>query len=171
MMDMSEVTQRMAALGVAKEGELVGVTEHEVRSLEERSGLTLPRAYKLFLLSMGRSAGYLSPWMAIYYDDLKEIREQFDCLNATLSTPAVLPANSLIIANWESVFDFMVCVGDDPAVMRVDLCHETGPQIKVYARSYSAYLNNLVSSANAQEIPSDLLESEPEPYAEDIISY
>lgn len=173
MININEITQLMASLGVATGADLVGVTEKDVQSLETYFGLQLPASYRDFLLHMGRSAGYLSPWMAIYFDDLKEIREQFDLLNATLATPIMLPANALIIANWESVFDFMVCTErDDPQVLRVDLCHESGPCIKNYSPSYTEYLTNLVRSANTQEIPSDLLEDNAEQvFAEDTISY
>lgn len=172
MINITEITQLMASLGVAKSVDLIGVTEKEIQSLEDCLGASLPLSYREFLRHMGRSAGYLSPWMAIYFDDLKEIREQFDLLNATLATPAALPSHALIIANWESVFDFLVCNGNnDPAVLRIDLCHEGGPHLKSYAPSYSEYLNNLVRSANTQEIPNDLLEDDEQTYAEDIISF
>lgn len=167
MIDISQITQRMFALGVAKEGDLIGVAMQEVLDLEQRLGLALPHNYKQFLLAMGRSAGFLSPWMAIYYDDLQEIREQFDYLNATLATPATLPANALIIANWESVFDFMVCTNEDPEIMRVDLCNKSGPRMKTYASSYSAYLDNLINNSDPQEIPADLLEDQ-EAYTQEL---
>lgn len=172
MINITEITQLMASLGVAKSSDLIGVTEKDIQSLEEYLGAPVPLSYQEFLRHMGRSAGYLSPWMAIYFDDLKEIREQFDLLNATLATPATLPPYALIIANWESVFDFFICNGNnDPEILRIDLCHESGPHQKSYAPSYSQYLENLVRSANTQEIPNDLLEDDEQTYAEDIISY
>lgn len=172
MINITELTQLMASLGVAKNSDLVGVTEKDIQSLERHFGLQLPLSYRTFLRHMGRSAGQLSPWMAIYFDDLKEIREQFDLLNATLDAPTALPAKALIIANWESVFDFLVCSDNsDPEVLRLDLCHEGGPYLKSYAPSLSVYLTNLARSANSIEIPDDLLEDNEPTFAEDIISY
>lgn len=173
MINISELTQIMASVGIASNSDLVGVTEQEIRALEGHFGVKLPQSYQAFLSHMGRSAGYLSPWMAIYFDDLKEIREQFDLLNATLTTPATLPSHALIIANWESVFDFIVCgASDDPEVYRLDLCHEGIPNAKCYAPAYSEYLLNMARSANINEIPSDLLEDMPvQGFTEDTISY
>lgn len=173
MINISELTQLMASLGVASSGDLVGVTEQDIRSLEDHFGLALPQSYQQFLSHMGRSAGYLSPWMAIYFDDLKEIREQFDLLNATLNEPASLPAKALVIANWESVFDFIICdKAEDPEVFRIDLCQDSGRSAKSYAPSYSEYVTNLARNANTNEIPSDLLEEvSAEAFAEDTISY
>lgn len=173
MIHIPELIQLMSDLGVAQSRDLVGVSEQEIAALEKHFGIKLPQSYHLFLRNMGRSAGYLSPWMAIYFDDLKEIREQFDLLNATLAAPVTLPGRSVVIANWESVFDYMVCAGnDDPAVTRVELCNSDGPREKIYAASYSEYLGNLVRSATISEIPSDLLENSSSlDFSDDAIVY
>jgi SMI1 / KNR4 family (SUKH-1) len=173
MIDIQKLTELLASRGVASASELLGVAARDIRVLENQFGITLPESYRLFLSHMGRSAGHLSPWMAIYFDDLKEIKEQFALLNATLNSPVVLPANALLIAHWESIFDYIVCDGnDDPEVFRVDLCPEGTPTSRSYAPSYSQYLNNLALTANIYEIPADLLEDLPvQHFAEDTINY
>lgn len=174
MINIAELTQQLASLGVAQQKDLVGVAPSSIQALEAHFGVQLPQAYHTFLLKMGRSAGYLSPWMAIYFDDLKEIREQFDFLNATLEKPITLPPNAFIIANWESVFDYFICgEQNDPAVFRVDLCKNIPSRDhNLYATSYSDYLNNLVQNANNNEIPTDLLEDgSADLLTEDVINF
>jgi hypothetical protein len=161
MIDVSHLTCLMENRGVADKSELVGVSDTEIRSLENYFGLTFPSSYRQFLRSFGRSAGFLSPWMAIYFDDLKEIRDQFDCLVAADALPCNLPAKTLLIANWESVFDFIVCDGrDDPPVYRVDLYKSDRSQFRVYSKSYSAYLENLITTTDTNALPSDLFEEQ-----------
>src|SRR5690606_18240639 len=116
--------------------------------------------------------GLLSPWMAIYFDDLKEIRDQFDCLIAASALPFNLPAKALLIANWESVFDFIVCDGRaDPPVYRVDLYQSDRSNFRVYAKSYSAYLENLIQTADINALPSDFFEDDAVEALNDTIQY
>lgn len=161
MIDVSHLTCLMENRGVAHKSELVGVRDTEIQSLEKFFGLTFPSSYRQFLRSFGRSAGFLSPWMAIYFDDLKEIRDQFDCLVAADALPFNLPAKTLLIANWESVFDFIVCDGrDDPPVYRIDLYKADRSQFRVYAKSYSEYLENLIATTDTNALPGDFFEEQ-----------
>ncbi|MCR6650706.1 MAG: SMI1/KNR4 family protein [Cellvibrionaceae bacterium] len=159
MIDVSHLTSLMEHRGVARKSELVGVSDTEVRSLEHYFGLSFPSSYRQFLRSFGRSAGFLSPWMAIYFDDLKEIRDQFDCLVAADGLHFNLPAKTLLIANWESVFDFIVCDGqENPPVYRIDLYKVDHSQFRVYAQSFGEYLENLITTTDTNALPSDFFE-------------
>lgn len=172
MIDVSQLTNLMENRGVAHKSDLVGVSEAEILDLEKHFALVFPRAYRQFLRNFGRSAGFLSPWMAIYFDDLKEIRDQFDCLLAADNHPFTLPEKALLIGNWESVFDYLLCDGrDDPEVYRIDLYQAELLHGRVYARSYSAYLENLVKTADTHSLPADLLEDEFLGLADDTIHY
>lgn len=172
MIDVSQLTNLMENRGVAHKSDLVGVSEAEMGELEKHFGLTFPRTYRQFLRSFGRSAGFLSPWMAIYFDDLKEIREQFDCLIAADRHPFILPERALLIGNWESIFDYLVCDGsDDPEVHRIDLYQAELVYGRVYAKSYSAYLENLIKTADTQALPSDVFDEEILGVLDDSIHY
>jgi hypothetical protein len=172
MIDVSHLANLMESRGVARKSDLVGVSEAEIRELEKHFGLSFPRTYRQFLHNFGRSAGFLSPWMAIYFDDLKEIREQFDCLIAADRHPFVLPKNALLIANWESVFDYLICdANDDPEVRRIDLYQADVEQGRIYAKSYSAYLENLINTADTDSLPSDLYDDEALGVLDDSIHY
>lgn len=163
----------MAQLNVAQRADLVGVSEPEIQALESHFGLRFPRAYRDYLLTFGRSAGYLSPWMAFYFDDLKEIRDQFDLLNIAHNNPAKLPERSLLIANWESVFDFILCDGeDDPSVYRLDLFTDGGASSRRYAASFAEYLEKVVRSTDSGSLPQDFFEQHAEEeLVDDLIKY
>lgn len=158
--------------GIAKPEDLVGVPDEEILNLERHFDLTFPTTYRQFLARFGRSAGYLSPWMAIYYDDLKEIREQYELMAETNPGSPDLPAQALIIGNWESIFDFIVCdQGEDPEVYRIELCDTNNSTCRCYSASYSSYLENMVKTADTTSISGDFFEQEIDALAEDIITF
>lgn len=172
-MNIQQCVTLMAELKVAESCDLVGVSEQEVTSLEAYFGLRFPEAYRQYLLTFGRSAGYLSPWMAFYFDDLKEIRDQFDLLNIAQNNPVTLPEKNLLIANWESIFDFLVCDGqDNPPVFRVDLFDDGGASCRCYAPSFSEYLEKVVRSTDHGGLPQDFFDRQfDESMADDLIKY
>jgi hypothetical protein len=172
MIDVSHLTCLMENRGVAHKSELVGVNNTEIQSLEKYFGLAFPSCYRQFLHNFGRSAGLLSPWMAIYFDDLKEIRDQFECLSAASALPSNLPPNALLIANWESVFDFVICNDcDDPPVYRIDLYQPDPSNLRVYSPLYSEYLENLINTTDTNALPSDFFEDEVLDSVGDTIHY
>lgn len=157
---------------MATSAELIGVNTTEIAKLEQFFGIQFPANYQLFLQHFGRSAGMLSPWMAIYFDDLKEMREQFDFLVASQGETITLPDTALIIGNWESVFDFIICnQDDDPAVFRIDLCADDAGQFRRYSESYSEHLENMINTSDATSLPSDFFEDDHLLPADDIIQY
>lgn len=147
MNDVSKLARIMAQKDIAQEHELIGISLSEMLTLEEYFGLVFPQAYRTFLKQFGRSAGLLSPWMAMYFDDLKEIRETFDIQAKQLKKAPRLPRKALLISHWESVYDFIICGKDqDPEVFRIDLTQ--GGKPKLHSPSYSQYLLTLVENAS-----------------------
>lgn len=156
MIDIQKLIALMVERGVAKEAELVGMPNNDIQFLEKQLNLTFPQTYVQFLQNFGHSAGYLSPWMAIYFDDLKKIRSQYELLCATQSKSHKLEANVLIIGNWESIFDYIICDGQpDPVVYRLDLYNLDASNPREYTKNYSEYLQNMVESADSASIPYD----------------
>lgn len=148
---------KMQELGVATGAELVGVPAREILALEQQWSLRLPRAYRDFLLRCGRSAGYLSPWTALYFDDLKEIRDAYACQwcqRASPATPALpSPDTALFIAYDHLTFDYLVPDRSaDPEVWRVRF-GETPPTVTLVASSFSRYLTAQIEASGAQ-VPS-----------------
>ncbi len=174
MVDVKKLTCLMAKKGIAQSSELIGVSLKEAGKLENYFGVRFPSAYTAFLTHFGRSAGFLSPWMAIYFDDLKEIKESFELHNSQSKHPFSLPERALLIANGENVFDFILCnESDDPSVYRVDFGGDTNKSViaVLYAKSYSAYLEALIDSSDDALFPDDLRVDEALLPSEDTIDY
>jgi hypothetical protein len=172
MNDLGHLTRLMEHRGIARKTDLVGVSDREIQALERLWGLRFPEVYRQFLREFGRSAGKLSPWLAIYFDDLKEIKEQFLGLVALESSQLILPQDALLIANWESVFDFIRCNGlDDPQVFRVDLYSAQRYKIRLYAHSFSDYLENLIETSEADILPSEFFSEQDILSPEDMLVY
>ncbi len=92
-------------------------TPEEVSALEQRLGLSLPAAYKEFLLWMGRGAGYFMKGMWFYYQDLP-LQQQAAELLARYRFPHPLPADAFVFFMSQGyTFSFLrVTEGDDPPV-------------------------------------------------------
>ena len=170
-MNLQNIFDLMDKKGVASASDLVGVGLQEIADMEAYFALAFPQSYREFLMTAGRSAGFLSPWMAFYFDDLKEIHSQFETLNRQRETPIELPENALLIASCESVFDYIVCADtDNPAVYRFDLFTEPKPRTKRVAANYVSYLKKLVESSDSIGIPEDFFEDGVE-FLDDVINY
>jgi hypothetical protein len=140
--------QLMQEHQVARHQDLVGVSASEINQMQQRLGIQFPTSYTLFLKSFGRSAGILSPWKAIYFDDLTEIREEFNERLAYLNPPFEVPSETLVIAQAEDIFDYLFCDGhEDPPVYRIMLLPESA-FCEPCAPSFTAYLELLVLASS-----------------------
>ncbi len=156
MSELSRIVDLMEDRGVASQRDLVGVPDHEIVRLEEHFGVFFPDVYRSFLMTFGRSAGLLTPWMALYFDDLKEIHDLYLQFRQTRGRESgftfSLPAKALLIANFESVFDFILCEkAANPAVFRIDFSDKVMRQ-KPIAANFTAYLEYLVNTSETGEI-------------------
>lgn len=175
MSELRNIIQLMERKGIANRRDLVGVPDAEIRSLEAHLELRFPEVYREYLLTFGRSAGFLTPWMAIYFDDLKEVRDLFDQFNATKELESgfgfLLPADALLVANCESVFDFLVChKAADPPVIRVDFSSEI-VRPKPIAATFTAYLEYLVNSSDTTGFPDEPFDDAEVELQDDIINF
>ena len=147
---------KMQELGIATRAELVGVPNAEILALENQWSIKVPRAYRQFLLRCGRSAGYLSPWAALYFDDLKEIRDAYECQWSQRASPATptlpTPGHCLFIAHHEQTFDYLnPGRSADPEVWRVCF-NDAPPTVTLVAASFSRYLNSQIEASAVQVI-------------------
>ena len=170
VMAIQKIIRLMEEREIAQAKDLVGVSDEEINLLETHFNLELPATYRQFLKQFGRSAGFLSPWVAIYYDDLKEIREMFD-LSLAQGLEFRLPAKAFVVANFESTFDFILCKGaHDPEVFRVDFRQEI-PTSKKFAPSFSEYLEYIVKCSEDNTIPQDLYDESLNDGFEGLMNY
>lgn len=167
-MPIGELLALMHALKVAKPSDFVGVPLAEVRSMERHFAVKFPAIYVQFLHHCGRSAGFLSGWWSIYFDDLKEIAQDFADISKAREAVTELPPNGVFIANQGLVFDYLLCNGEhDPAVWRVDFSN-SNLVCEEYAASYSDYLETFIRSATAKAVAlDDMIDTEVDSWSLD----
>ena len=155
-MNIHRIVQLMQERQVASRKDLVGVSLTEIQTLQQHLGIKFPTSYSQFLQAFGRSAGLLSPWRAIYFDDLLEIREEFETRLTQLAKPFDLPSEALIIAQAEELFDYLFCDGsEDPPVYRIKLLPDSA-FCERCAPAFSDYLEALVMAQDQEAVWDDL---------------
>ncbi len=148
-MNIDYLIRLMDQNNIASPSDLVGVSEKEIKKFEKKTKLSLPAAYKSYLTQFGRSAGMLSTWMAIYFDDLDEIKEAFETINTMEESAIELAENALLITQMGTYFDYILCgESDDPSVYRIELNNRTGAFCEKCAEKFSAYLEQLILNAH-----------------------
>lgn len=106
--------------GIARREEIVGCDEREVSWLEEKLGASVPLAYKLFLLSMGKAAGGLMVGTDFFFGRISEHRQWFLEAVAECGDQVSLAEDSIVFMSHQGVV-FMVfrsSEGDNPPVYR-----------------------------------------------------
>ena len=160
MLDVRHFMQLMQLHQVAGPRDLVGVCAQEIQSLQRRLGVIFPVSYSQFLQTCGRSAGLLSPWVAFYFDDLLEIRDEFNERLAALDAPFDMPSNALVFAQADNIFDYLFCDGsEDPPVYRLNFLADS-PSCECCAPAFSVYLEALVVASDREQWLDDLVEDE-----------
>jgi len=74
-MYLDRVKNQLIELKLVKPDELVGCTRDDVIAIEQKLGISLPRAYQEFLLSMGRSAGQFLRGSDCFLNHLPQLQE------------------------------------------------------------------------------------------------
>lgn len=74
-MYLDKVKNQLIELKLVKQDELVGCTRDEVSAIEQQLGISLPRAYQEFLLSMGHSAGQFLRGSDCFFKHLPQLQE------------------------------------------------------------------------------------------------
>ncbi|NJS09059.1 MAG: SMI1/KNR4 family protein [Microcoleus sp. CSU_2_2] len=74
-MYLDRVINQLIELKLVRQDELVGCTRDEVAAFEQQLGISLPRAYQEFLLSMGHSAGQFLRGSDCFFQHLPQLQE------------------------------------------------------------------------------------------------
>lgn len=159
MIAFEQLIELMAQQNIAQHCDLVGVSATEIKAMQSHFNVEFPASYCEFLRLCGRSAGHLAGWSAIYFDDLKEIAEEFEfCLTAVnqnklISNP--LPDKALLIAHYENHFDYIICDTKNPEVYRISFC-EDHTQVSQFSKCFNDYIESMihaVATSNSQVAP------------------
>lgn len=140
---MSWVRDILIAKGAASSGTLAGLSEDEICGVENRTHLSLPKAYKDFLADAGRSAGRLAEDLDFFYPVNLELRAEAEELILEEDGDYILPPDAFVFCGYQG-FDyyFFVCGEDDPPVWRV-LEYNLPP--KKVAESFSDFFRRMVA--------------------------
>lgn len=74
-MYLDRVKKQLIELQLVKPDELAGCTCDEVIAIEQQLGISLPRCYQEFLLSMGHSAGQFLRGSDCFFNNLPQLQE------------------------------------------------------------------------------------------------
>ncbi|MCU0546647.1 MAG: SMI1/KNR4 family protein [Oscillatoriaceae cyanobacterium Prado104] len=117
-MYLEKFKSRFAELSHRFPRKLIPCTKEQIYSLERRSGLTLPIAYKEFLLWGGVWAGGLFIGSNCFYDSLPELRKAAEELLESDEFPEPLPEDAFVFFMHQGYifWFFKTSEGDDPPV-------------------------------------------------------
>ena len=150
MIPIKKLIDLMAKQNIAQSSDLVGVSYTEIQAMQAYFQVEFPVIYKEFLSRCGRSAGHLAGWSAIYFDDLKEIAEEFQFCLAAINTQKPcnnpLPQKALLIAHYENHFDYIICDAKTPEVYRISFCNDR-TQVSQFSQCFSTYMESMINAA------------------------
>jgi SMI1 / KNR4 family (SUKH-1) len=75
MLYLEPIKQRLIALNLVNQNELMGCTQKEILQLEQQLGVKLPTAYQEFLRIMGKGAGQFLRGSDCFYDQLLDLQQ------------------------------------------------------------------------------------------------
>jgi SMI1 / KNR4 family (SUKH-1) len=117
-MYLDRVKNQLIELKIVKQDELLGCTRDEVSAIEQQLGISLPRAYQEFLLSMGHSAGQFLRGSDCFFQHLPQLQEWAIELLQENNFAQSLPKDAFIFfmhQGYQFSF-FRVSEGADPPI-------------------------------------------------------
>lgn len=146
-MYLDKVKTHFKQLDLVSSGELIPCSPEEIRALEEQLGLSLPGAYKEFLLWMGHNAGSFLRGSDCFYQDLRHLREWAIELLEENDFSETLPNDAFVFFMHQGYqFAFLrTCEGDDPPVYYYHEGMDQTSFIRAY-RSFSEFLSNEIDA-------------------------
>ena len=129
---LQKIVQRLDSLEIATSANLRGCNEVEIKGIELKFGIRLPRMYREFLSIMGRKAGDFLTSGDILYPDLLELQEWAQELIACEEIDFTLPEDAFVFMVYgnHAIWYFHRNDGDDPPVYCFYLFGKGEPQKK-----------------------------------------
>ena len=119
-MYIERVLNEIKILGVSDVEKFIPCTKDEVHQLEQEVHLTLPKAYKEFLLTMGKGASDFLIGSEFLYQHLPRLQETAKEMLTEDAFPQQLPADAFVFFMHQGYqFNFFrTSEGDDPPIYR-----------------------------------------------------
>jgi hypothetical protein len=76
MLNAKVLVARLISNGIAHPSEIRGCSEADLLALEQESGVTLPMAYREFMMTVGRGAGKFLQDVTVFYPDIKKLTQE-----------------------------------------------------------------------------------------------
>jgi hypothetical protein len=153
-MYIERVLTEMKALCVPDLRTLLPCTREEVSALEQKFHLSLPRAYKEFLLTMGKGAGGFLVGSKVFYHHVDWLQEVAVEMLTEDGFPQKLPEDAFVFFMHQGYqFNFFqTSAGDDPSVYRY--LEETDAEtfLLIYSHFTDFLLQELQDYARSIEI-------------------
>ena len=117
-MDGKVLVEFLINTKVCKVDEMQGCTSEEIDRLEKLAGIRLPKAYREFLLAIGRRAGKLFQGTDILFPALDGVRDAAIHLLHENGETFRLPSDAFVFSMHQGYeFDYFIASqGDDPPV-------------------------------------------------------
>ncbi|QDT65251.1 SMI1/KNR4 family protein [Calycomorphotria hydatis] len=113
-----QVRSRLIQSGLASKNDIIGCSEGDLASLEQRVGLTLPSSYKEFMREFGRGAGKFFDDVCIYYDEIANLQYEASEILYDYPEHNLLLSTSTFVFSMRQgeQFTFFNCLEEDPPV-------------------------------------------------------
>ncbi len=111
---------------IAKREDLHGCSNEEIRALEARYALRLPKSYEWYLQTMGHASGRLftHDHLAVFYKQVLWMTDEYpaewceEWAKEGIEPKFALPANALIICGrLGEQFEFIKCIGEEDSAV------------------------------------------------------
>jgi hypothetical protein len=139
---IERILAEMKALGVLDTHKLLPCTEEEVYALEQKTHHSLPRAYKEFLLTMGKGAGDLLVGSDFSYEQIEDLQEAAVEMLSEDGFAQKLPEDAFVFFMHQGYhFNFFrTSAGENPPVYR----YLEGTDLETFLLTYSHFTDFLL---------------------------
>lgn len=142
----NELIDELINAGIASQDSIEPCTLEEIAEIEKFYSISLPEAYKQFLLKMGCKAGTLLQGTHFYYPFLKKVRGYAESLLNRWDDPFTLSKTDFVFLDHQGkqFMYFDTTAGDDPPIKYYK---EAGYKPEQVNDSFSDWLKSRVKEA------------------------
>lgn len=137
---IEQLTENLIKNKVASPKNIRGCSELEINELESYFNVKLPQLYKEFLKKMGKQAGDYRVGTDIFYEDLYDLRQQFQDILDDHNNPFLLKPSIFVFSVHQGVIFHFFDTGDDYTDPPVYGYLEGEKNVKLIYEKYSKYL-------------------------------
>ena len=141
---INDIRNELLRKELATESSLVGVSVEDINRIEKQASVLLPRAYKDFLISFGKKAGFFASDVVFFYSEILDLREELNEMIEEEGLDFEVPENAFVFSGYQGFqYHYFICDGrGDPEIYRI---MDGGESTQKVAESFSGYLKSMVN--------------------------